>query len=391
MTSKKIQSLFTLNSLLPFSIMDRYLISQLLPPFLFGVGAFASLVLAIDSLFELMRKLVESGLPPSIALKVLVLQLPRAIAFAFPMSTLLATLMTYSRLSGESELVALRSCGVSVYRMVLTAVMLSVIVTGLTFIFNEQIVPAATYEAGVTLEKALKSDQPKYKRENIFYPEYRETKDKDGKKQKILTRLFYADEFDGKQMKGLTIIDRSEGNVKQIVVSQSGEWNPSENIWDFYNGTAYLIEADNSYGKILRFKRQKIELPRTPLSLAERSRDTEEMNIAQSYEQLELERLSGDDQKIRKLKVRIQQKIAFPFVCVVFGLVGSVVGTVPQRTGKAASFGTSLLVIFSYYVLLVFTRALGDAGFLSPIVAAWLPNAFGLLAGLFLLARVAKR
>ncbi len=371
--------------------MDRYLISQLLPPFLFGVGAFASLVLAIDSLFEVMRKLVESGLPPAVALKVLVLQLPRAVVFAFPMSTLLATLMTYSRLSGESELVALRSCGVSVYRMVMPAIMLSLIVTGLTFVFNEKIVPAATYEASLTLENAVKSDKPSYRRENIFYPEYRETKDANGKKQKILTRLFYADEFDGKRMKGLTIIDRTEGALNQIVVSESGEWNPIENIWDFYNGTAYLIAPDNSYRNIVRFKRQKIELPRTPLSLAERERDTEEMNISESVQQLELERLSGDDQKIRKLKVRIQQKIAFPFACVVFGLVGSVVGTVPQRTGRGASFGISLIVIFSFYVLLVFTRALGDAGILSPLVAAWSPNAFGLGAGIFLLTRVARK
>ncbi|RUT01344.1 hypothetical protein DSM106972_068950 [Dulcicalothrix desertica PCC 7102] len=391
MASKKLKSFYTLGSLVPFTIMDRYLIGQLLPPFLFGVGAFASLVLAIDSLFEVMRKLVESGLPPAVGLKVLVLQLPRAVVFAFPMSTLLATLMTYSRLSGESELVAMRSCGVSVYRMVLPAVMLSLIITGMTFVFNEKIVPAATYEATMTLENAIKSDKPSYRRENIFYPEYRETKDDKGKKQKILTRLFYADEFDGKQMKGLTIIDRSEGALNQIVVSESGEWNPIENIWDFYNGTAYLIAPDNSYRNIVRFKRQKIELPRTPLSLAERERDTEEMNISESFEQLELERLSGDDQKIRKLKVRIQQKIAFPFACVVFGLVGSVVGTVPQRTGKGASFGISLIVIFSFYVLLVFTRALGDAGILSPHIAAWSPNAFGLGAGIFLLTRVARK
>ncbi|MFM7370599.1 MAG: permease, partial [Sphaerospermopsis kisseleviana] len=61
MASKQIKSFYTLNSLLPFSIMDRYLATQLLPLFLFGVGAFTSVVLAIDSLFELLRKVVESG------------------------------------------------------------------------------------------------------------------------------------------------------------------------------------------------------------------------------------------------------------------------------------------------------------------------------------------
>ncbi|AKG24608.1 LptF/LptG family permease [Calothrix sp. 336/3] len=371
--------------------MDRYLISELLPPFLFGVGAFASLVLAIDSLFELMRKLVETGLPITIAFKVIALKLPNFVVLSFPMSTLLATLMTYSRLSSESELIALRGCGVSVYRMVMTAVMLSFLITGITFIFNEQIVPAANYEATATLERALKSDKPTFKRENIVYPEYRDIQQPDGTKEKILTRLFYADKFNGKQMTGLTIIDRSQSGLSQIVVSESGEWNASQNVWDFYNGTIYLVAPDRSYRNILRFQHQQLRLPRTPLNVAQNSRDYEEMNIAQAMEQLELERLSGNAQKIRKLKVRIQQKIALPFACVVCGLVGATVGTVPQRTGRGASFGISLLVIFTYYVLLRVTRELGDAGMLPSYLAAWLPNIIGLTIGLFLLVRVARR
>ncbi len=387
----KVKSFYTLRSLLPFSIMDRYLISELLPPFLFGVGAFASLVLAIDSLFELMRKLVETGLPITIAFKVIALKLPNFVVLSFPMSTLLATLMTYSRLSSESELIALRGCGVSVYRMVMTAVMLSFLITGITFIFNEQIVPAANYEATATLERALKSDKPTFKRENIVYPEYRDIQQPDGTKEKILTRLFYADKFNGKQMTGLTIIDRSQSGLSQIVVSESGEWNASQNVWDFYNGTIYLVAPDRSYRNILRFQHQQLRLPRTPLNVAQNSRDYEEMNIAQAMEQLELERLSGNAQKIRKLKVRIQQKIALPFACVVCGLVGATVGTVPQRTGRGASFGISLLVIFTYYVLLRVTRELGDAGMLPSYLAAWLPNIIGLTIGLFLLVRVARR
>jgi lipopolysaccharide export system permease protein len=115
------------------------------------------------------------------------------------------------------------------------------------------------------------------------------------------------------------------------------------------------------------------------------------MNISQALEQLEIERLGGNDQKIRKLQVRIQQKIAFPFVCVIFGLVGSVMGSIPQRTGRGTSFGISVIVIFSYYLLLSVSGALAQAGILSPIIGAWLPNLFGLVTGLFLLIRVAQR
>ncbi|OKH57158.1 permease [Scytonema sp. HK-05] len=373
--------------------MDRYLTRELLPTFLFGVGAFASIGVTIDAMFELVRKIVESGLPVGIAVQVFVLRLPEFIVLAFPMSTLLATLMTYSRLSSESELIALRGCGVSVYRMVLTAVMLSLVVTGMTFVFNEHLAPASKYQASQILDKALKSEQPSIvKQQNIFYPEYQKVKQEDGKGQKkILNRLFYADEFDGKQMKGLTIIDRSTEGLSQIIVSESGEWNPSQNLWDFYNGTIYLVAPDRSYRNILRFEHQQVKLPRTALDLAQKSRDYGEMNIAQSLEQLEIERLGGDEPKIRKLEVRIQQKIALPFVCVVFGLVGAAMGTIPQRTGRGTSFGISVIVIFTYYILYFITGALAQAGIFSTIVGAWLPNFLGLGIGTFLLMRVAQR
>nr|WP_235622369.1 LptF/LptG family permease [Nostoc sp. PCC 7524] len=391
MVSKKLSSFYSLSSLLPFTIMDRYLASELLPTFLFGVGAFSSIGVTIDAVFELVRRVVESGLPISIAVQVFFLKLPNFIVLAFPMSTLLATLMAYSRLSSESELIALRGCGVSVYRMVLTAVMLSFVVTGMTFLFNEQIAPSANYQATLTLQQALKSDKPTFKQQNIFYPEYREIQAADGSKDRILTRLFYADQFDGQRMKGLTIIDRSTEGLNQIVVAESAQWNGAQSVWDFYNGTIYLVAPDRSYRNILRFEQQQLQLPRTPLSLAEKSRDYGEMNIAESLEQLTVERLGGDRQKIRKLEVRIQQKIALPFVCVVFGLVGAAMGTIPQRTGRGTSFGISVIVIFSYYLLSFMTGALGQAGILSPFMGAWLPNFIGLVTGIFLLVRVAQR
>lgn len=370
--------------------MDRYLASELLPTFLFGVGAFSSIGVTIDSVFDLVRKIVESGLPIGVAFKVFLLKFPNFIVLAFPMATLLSTLMTYSRLSSESELIALRGCGVSVYRMVLTAVVMSFLVTGMTFIFNEQIAPAANYQASVTLDRAFKSDKPTFKQENIFYPEYRYVEQKDGSKEKILSRLFYADKFDGKLMKGLTIIDRSQKGLNQIVVAESAQWNPSQNVWDFYNGTIYLVAPDRSYRNILRFEKQQLQLPRTALDMAQRSRDYGEMNIAQSLEQLELERLGGDEQKIRKLEVRIQQKISLPFVCVVFGLVGSAMGTIPQRTGRATSFGVSVIIIFTYYLFYFITGALAQAEILSPFLGAWLPNFVFLGIGIFLLRRVAN-
>ncbi|MGK7876429.1 MAG: LptF/LptG family permease [Xenococcaceae cyanobacterium] len=372
------------------SVMDRYIATELILPFLFGMGLFTSLALAIDTLFDLVRKVTESGLLFKIALKVLILKMPEFIVLALPMSMLLATLMAYSRLSSDSELIALRSIGISVYRIVLPGIILSLLVTSLTFLVNDFVAPAANYQASITLEKALDNVKPSFKETNIVYPEYKKVKQSDGKKRTVLTRLFYAEEFNGEQMQGLTILDRSREGVNQIVTSESATWNIAENTWDFFNGTIYLIAPDGSYRNIVRFEHQQLAIPRAPLDMAKRGRDYDEMNIVQAREYLKVVQLSGNEKKIRKLKVRIQQKIALPFVCLVFGLVGAGLGLRPQNTSRATSFGICVILIFSYYLLSFITSSMGIWGLLSPFMSAWMPNFLGLGAGGLLLVQSSK-
>src|SRR5919199_1467660 len=350
-------------SLIPgISVMDRYIATELIPPFLFGVGAFSSVGVAIGTLFDLVRKITDSGLPLGIAIQVLMLKMPLFISYAFPMSTLLAAMMTFARFSGDSELIALRGCGVSLYRIVAPAVVLSLVVTGMTFLFNELVVPAANEQASITLDRALKEEKPAFKENNIFYPEYGEVTQPNGEKIRALKRLFYANQFDGNRMKGLTILDWSQQGLNQIVTSESAIWNPAQSTWDFFNGTIYVISPDASYRNIVRFENFQLKLPKSPIDFAGKDRDSAEMNIAQIKDYKEIVRVSGDAKKLRKLTLRIQQKTAFPFVCLVFGLVGAVLGIRPQRTGKATSFGISVVIIFTYYLTTFITEALGLSG-----------------------------
>ncbi|MCU0525149.1 MAG: LptF/LptG family permease [Elainella sp. Prado103] len=371
-------------------VMDRYIASELIPPFLFGVGAFSSLGVSIDALFELIRRVTESGLPISIAIQVLLLNLPEFIAYSFPMSILLANLMTYSRLASDSELVALKACGVSIYRMVVPALLVSLLVTALTFAFNELIVPSANYQATQTLAAALNDEDPSFQERNILYQEFRAVKQPNGKKEDALSRMFYAKEFDGNQMRGLTILDFSQDGLDQIVSAKAAEWNPQEKAWDFYDGTIYVVSADGSFRNIIKFANQQLKLPRGPLDLASQPRDYNEMNIAQSYEYLALLEQSGDEDKIRKLKVRIQQKYALPFICVAFGLVGATLGARLNRGGRSTSFAISLVIIFSYYLLAVICGSIAQLGIIPPVLGAWLPNLFGLAAAAWLLIRSSR-
>jgi len=368
--------------------MDRYISYEMLAPFLFGVGAFSSITLAIGSLFELVRLITDAGLNIFTAIEIFALQLPGFMVYSFPMSVLLATLITYSRFSADGETTALRSCGVGVYRLVLPAVVLSFMVTGLTFVFNEAIVPAANYQAKTTMRAALNQTSPQFKTKDIFYQQYGELVQPDGKKEQGLIRSFYARRFDGKQMLDLTVLDFSQGKPTQILAAESAVWVTDQNVWKFRKGTTYIIDSSGTYHSILKFDQQDLQLTRAPLDLAQEQRSADEMNIKELSRYIGLIRQSGDLKEERKLEVRLQQKYALPFICVVFALVGAPLGMRPQRTSTALGFGVSVLIIFAYYMLLFICGALGQVEILTPVAAAWMPNLICLGAGLFLISRV---
>ena len=359
------------------SVMDSYIIKELILPFLFGIGIFTSLGVAIGTGFELVRQVSESGLSILIALQVLILRLPEFIVFAFPMAILLATLMTYSRFSSDSELIALRSIGINIYRLIVPAVIFSFLIVNLTFLVNNFVAPTANYQAKIMLRKALKKTNKAFNDRNILYPEYLKKELPDGNRVTALSRLFYAEEFDGEKMLNVTILDRSQGAVSQIITANYATWNIEENIWDFYNGTIYLLGVDGSYQNLVRFQHQQLALPRAPLELTKRSRDTKEMTLFQAQESLELAKLGGKAKRIRKLQVRIQEKIALPFVCLVFALIGAAIGIKPQNASKGTSFGICIALIFTYYLLSFISSSMGVRGVLSPFLAAWLPNILG--------------
>jgi lipopolysaccharide export system permease protein len=369
-------------------IMDRYIIGQLLPPFLFCVGAFSSIGVAIGVLFDLSRKIADAGLPPTIALQVLLLKLPYFISFSFPISLLIAFLFVYDQLSGNSELIALRSCGVSVWRLVAPALVLSLIITGITFVFNEAVVPATNRQASRTLELALKGREPKFRERDILYQEFGRQKLPSGRTERGLSRIFYAREFDGQQMKGLTILDFSQNGFNQIVMAESAIWNSDQKTWDFFNGTIYVVDKNGSYRNILKFEQQQLQLPRAPLDIAQATTDPIEMNMADIRRYLDTVGERSNQKEVTRLRLRLNQKVSFPFICPVFGLVGATLGIRSQRSGRRAiRFLVGLLIILFYFLFTQICDTLYLLGVLSSPIAAWLPNVTILAAGIALLIR----
>jgi lipopolysaccharide export system permease protein len=374
--------------------MDRWLTSELIGPLLFGIAAFTVVSLSVGVVFELVRKVAEAGLPPLVAMQVLGLRLPSFLVLSFPMATLMATLLGYSRLSGSSELTALRSIGVSTRRMVMPALMVAIVMTALTFFFNDVIVPSSNRVASNTLDTALGRALSSEHGSNVVYSRFGPVSVQDGDQLRTetgLAQLFYARESTRDGMQDVTLLDFSRSGQQQMLIAKSAVWNDRRSVWEFRNGRLINIEAAGSRTTSAEFDRYFYPFTSAPRDVAKLPSNAEEMTVGQAIRAERLLAEAGDVKEARRLRVRIQEKFAFPAICLVFGLIGSSLGVRPNaRTSRSQGFGISVLLIFGYYLMSFIFSSLGVKGTLLPVFAAWLPVTIGLAAGLFLLRQASR-
>ncbi len=372
-------------------ILDRWLLGELFPPLLFAVAAFSVVSLSVGVIFDLVRKIVEAGLPVQIALQVLSLRLPSFLVISFPMATLMATLLAYSRLSANSELKALRSVGVTTIRMVAPALALSLFMSGMTFFFNDVIVPKANRSAELTLQRALGKAISTEKGKDIIYPRFGiiTTQDKEDRRRG-LAQLFYSRQFRGGVMYEVTLLDFSRLGYTQMLTADKGLWNEKEGMWEFVDGQV-LTHTPNGNTNTADFDRYFYPLSSAPVRLAKLAKDANNMTVSEAIEAQKLYAKAGNKKEARRIKVRIQEKFTLPMACLVFGFIGSSLGAKPNsRTSRSQGFGISVVLILVYYVLSFSFSSLGVKGTLIPFISAWTPVLISLSGGCFLLHQASR-
>ncbi|UPH90387.1 LptF/LptG family permease [Synechococcus sp. NB0720_010] len=374
-------------------LLDRWLFAEMLGPLLFGIAAFTAVSLSVGVVFELVRKVAEAGLPLWAAGKVLALRMPGFLVLSFPMATLMATLLAFSRLSGSSELTALRSIGVKTWRMVVPALVLAALMTLLTFMFNDVIVPSANYSASNVLDSALGRALSAQTGKNVVYSRFGRITPKEpgGNAGEGLTQLFYAKEFKNGEMQGVTLLDFSREDQQQVLTANTAVWDENRAMWEFRNGRILNIDAANNFTTSANYTSYYYPFTRAPQDVGMLPSDAAQMTVAQARRAEALLVQAGDQKEARRLRVRIQEKFAFPAICLVFGLIGSSLGVRPNsRTSRSQGFGISVLLIFGYYLMSFIFSSLGIKGTLYPFFAAWLPVLIGLGGGLVLLRKASR-
>jgi len=359
---------------------------------IFAISAFTVISLSVGVMFDLIRKIVEFGLPLFLALKVLLFSLPSFLVLSFPMAVLLSTLLAYGKLSSNSELLALKSLGIKTTRIISPAIALSIFMTGLTFYFNDNLVPASNKLAETTLRAGIGSSfSGEQGKDNIMFSRYgsriNASNKKPTKNNTFLTHIFYASRYQKNIMEGVTVLDFSRADFQQILKAKTGKFEKKSSSWIFFDGSIVSIDPSGQTTNI-QFKEYTYPFVEGPMELAKISKDATEMTLKQAIQAEKIYKNTGNLKEVRRIKVRIQEKFTLPFACLVFGLIGSSLGSKSNlRSSKSQGFGLSVILILIYYVMSFIFSSFGVKGILPPIFAAWLPVFVSLGGGIYLLRK----
>jgi len=341
-------------------------------PFLFGVLAFSAITAGGAIIPGLVADATNYNLSLGTAFSLFLVRMPKVIAYTFPMSTLMASLLAFGRLSGDSEITAFRAGGLSLFRLMVPAAIIGLFISILTIVFNEAIVPKSAFlEENMMIRYKEMAKQIPALKQNVNIPEY---------EGGFLKRLVYARDLEDNIMKDVSVSEYDQGQFARIIFAKEAEWQKSGG-WLFKDGIIHQFPGNKRSAYVIEFRNEKINIDLSLRDLSKRNVDPEQMSLFELRDYIEKQKKHGAD--VTEYLVKYNQKYAVPFACLVFVLLGVPMGIRPQRTGGGVGFALSIVIVFGYYMLLSIGMWMGLIGVLNPWLAAWMPNIAISLFGLF--------
>ena len=352
-------------------ILDRYILNELAGSFFFGIMAFTIIFIAGDLLFQAANLIIEKGVSLMVVARLFVYRLPEVILLTVPMSSLLATLLTFGRLSVNSEIVAIQAAGISFRRVLRPVLGISAVLAMLTLIGNETIVPFSNRASENLMKYEILQERPSVLKERVFLKD-----EQNGE----LKRVLYLGKLRPREglMSDILVQEFDAGKLRRISTAVRGTWRSGE--WWVEQGEVFEVADAGKVNLLFRFDRQRLLLNLSPEQLEKASRRPAEMSSIELLAHINILKAQGAN--LLPLWVLFHLKLSVPWSAMILAVLGASIGVrTPRRGGSGIGFGLCIIIVFAYYVVMSFSRALGETGNLPPLVAAWLPNVTFLLLG----------
>ncbi len=362
-------------SLLPLGVIDRYLLREFSRYYLIALGGFVGFVMLFDA-FEKIDTFIDYNASFLEIARYYWFSLPYRTLLVGPLAPLLATFLALGGMTRFNEVTVIKAAGVSLYRLFLPLYVVAVLLSGLTFLVGEGVMPTYNRKARTVMQEEIKGRTLRElgSRTNVTYL---------GRNN----RLFVIRRYDvpRRTMVDATVQEFSGDRLTRRIDARTGVWK--DGGWILVNGVERRFDA-GGVEQAVPFDSLRVDFPERPADFAKEETKPDEMSFSELRRYADRVRQSGST--VERYLTEINLRIAFPLANLVLVLIGSSLAVQVRRGGIALGFGFSLAIAFAYWSLIRTGQILGNNATLPPVLAAWLGNIVFLALGAVLLVRTSK-
>jgi len=357
-------------------LISRSVLREIWPPFLLGFLAY-TFILLVRTIYFLADFFVRRSATLGKVVWLVVLSLPWIVVLTIPMAFLLGVLIGIGRMSADSEIIAMRACGVGSGAISRPALVAATLLAGLVFYLYNVVLPRANDTLTREMARVAATSVV-----NVVHPRtFREVRSG-------MTLFFDRTGPDGRSLEGVFLnLGEDDDHKDQVIVARRGALSlEGDNLWlDLTSSVLHDYDpSDPSRYRTNRNQTQRILIAGDVGNPAAAGVSYQKGLRAQSLNELlataaRVKPKSAEDYRLAW--VEIHKKFSIPFACLAFAIVGIPLAETSRRGGKGSGFAISLAIIVLYYVLLSSGETWAQEGRLPPAVAIWLPNAVLLALG----------
>jgi LPS export ABC transporter permease LptG/LPS export ABC transporter permease LptF len=361
-------------------ILDEYVVREFLGTFTLVLAGFVLLML-VFTFFELVGDILRNHIPLSTVGAYLINLTPSMLYQIAPLAVLIGVLVTFGVLNRNSEIIAMKATGISLYRLVIPIVSIAGILSICLFLFDQYYLPQANRR-----QEALRSTIKGRPPQTFLHPE-----------QKWMFgqphpgepgRIFYYQFFDPdtNEFANLSVFefDPTSFSISRRIFAARAFWDATTSSWTFENG--WMRDFDGATQTRYRDFRSTgfSEIHEDPGYFKKESLQSQEMNFGQLERYIRDLRQSGFD--TMRLRVALWHKLAYPIVAIVMAILAIPFALSMGRRGSLTGIAIAIAVALAYFVVDNLFGAMGNVNYLPAALAAWSPDVlFGLTGGYLLL------
>ncbi len=363
-------------------ILDEYVVREFLTMFLTVLASFVMLLI-VFTFFDLVGDILRNRIPLTTVGAYLFNLTPSMLYQVAPLAVLIAALVTFGVLNRNSEIIAMKAKGVSLYRLVVPVVSIAAILAVSLFLFDEFYLPPANRRQEA-LRSVIKGRPP----QTFLHPEQKwifGQKPLSGEPGSIYYYQFF--DPDRNEFANISVFEFNPATFEltRRIFAPRASWDPVTSAWEFEDGWMRDIDGANvtSFHPFTRASFPEIHA--APDYFKKESLQSQEMNFGQLDRYIRDLRQSGFD--TMRLRVALWHKLAYPLVAVVMAMLAIPFALSMGRRGSLSGIAVAIAVALAYWVIDGLCGAMGSVNYLPAALAAWTADALFALAGGYLLLR----